>query len=545
MLRSRWKNLPISWKLAVIVGTMAVLVVAELFTMRYVLDVHSAVRAFISGENLWTKSQKNASFYLERYAYGHHEDDYRRFRDALRVPEAFRRAREEAFRPGGDLEHVRQLLTDTEIHPDDVAVMVRHLQRFRDLPPLGKSIDAWTKGEGYLDELARLGTRLHRAVLSGSPAELQAGLRRLRELNELMNGTERQFSAEINDGARWLEHRLFFVILLAVLLVEGVGITLASVTTRALSRGIIAIRDAAVRVGQGEAYEPLPAATADELGQAERAVNHMSQLIEESRGRLEQKVQARTRELEKLADENARLYQEASSAVQARDEFLSVASHELRNPLTALHLQLQLLERAMRSHSPGSSTPEEILHRCQAQSRRLRALLEELLDLTRLRLGRLELNRDRCDLSSLVCETSADFAIEAARAGSEIRIHAREPVVGSFDAVRMRQVVTNLLSNAIKYGEGRPIDVSVERSQGLARVTVRDRGNGIPAEEQGRIFDRFERATDDRNVPGLGLGLYVSKQITETHGGSIQVWSEPEKGAAFTVNVPLEAPTTH
>lgn len=544
-IRQRWNNLAITYKLAALFGALALLVAAELMTMRFAFGVHSAVRAFVAGSAQWTKAQKNAVYFLERYAHSRREDDFRRFRDSLRAPEAFRKARDEVYGPNPDFDRVRQLLIDTEIQPDDVAVMARYLLRFRNSRALSRSLEAWRKGDSHLEELGRVGVRLRKAVIAGSPVEVDIALRRARELNDLMSGTEKTFATEINEGSRSLENWLSGLLFGAVLLVELAGLALAAITTRYLSRGIRAIRDAAVRVGQGDFHLPLPAATTDELGQAEEAVNHMSALIEESRVRLEQKVQERTRELEMLAAENARLYEEASVAVKARDEYLSVASHELRNPLTALHLQLQLLERAMRSHSPGSSTPDEILHRCQQQARRLRALLDELLDLTRLRLGRLELHRDRCDLSSLVCETTADFAIEAARAGSEIRIHARDPLVGNFDPVRVRQVVTNLISNALKYGEGQPIDVSVERRGGRAQITVRDHGLGIPEDQQARIFERFERATDDKSIAGLGLGLYVSKQITETHGGSLQLWSQPQQGSAFTMDLPIEGETTH
>ncbi len=258
---------------------------------------------------------------------------------------------------------------------------------------------------------------------------------------------------------------------------------------------------------------------------------------------------------EELADragfaiENARLYSEAREAVQTRDEFLSIASHELRTPLTSLSLQLQVFTRELKkgkSPEPGFVTVPvraiEIAAKCQAQGEKLRVLLDDLLDITRIRLGRLKLVKEPVELSSVVREAVDRFKLEAAQKGSSITIENLSSVTGNWDQMRIDQVVTNLISNAVKYGCGKPIVVSLKQSDisGRAVITVRDHGIGISPEMKDRVFERFERAdVESRKIPGLGLGLYISRQIVEAHGGLIRVESEEGKGSTFIVEIPL------
>ena len=171
------------------------------------------------------------------------------------------------------------------------------------------------------------------------------------------------------------------------------------------------------------------------------------------------------------------------------------------------------------------------------QGTRLTHLVEALLDVARLSTGRLQLGREEFDLAELAREVTGRFAEDLARAGCELQLHLR-PVRGCWDRLRVEQVLTNLLANAIKFGPGQPIEVHVEGEGGLARLVVRDHGQGISPEAQQRIFERFERAVSFRSFGGLGLGLYVSRQIADAHGGRIRVASEPGHGATFTVELP-------
>ena len=243
------------------------------------------------------------------------------------------------------------------------------------------------------------------------------------------------------------------------------------------------------------------------------------------------------------AIESALLYRRAQDAVGLRDEFLSVASHELRTPMTALRLALQALLRQGDQHpDPTHDATLRLVRAAARYEGRLSKLVDTLLDVTRIESGNLALELEPVDLSAVAQEVVALFHGEAARSHTPITLVAPEPVIGNWDRSRLEQVVTNLLSNAIKYGAGRPVQVEVSQAGKAARLVVRDQGIGVPLERQEQIFGRFERAVSSRNYGGLGLGLYILRGITDAFGGQVRVQSAPGAGATFTVELPCAGP---
>jgi PAS domain S-box-containing protein len=239
--------------------------------------------------------------------------------------------------------------------------------------------------------------------------------------------------------------------------------------------------------------------------------------------------------------ESARLFLESQRAVRLRDEFLAVASHELKTPLTPLRLQLQGLRRVVEGQGGEPVPPERLLRAvrgCESQVRKLAGLVNDLLDVAKLAQGRLPLHLEEVDLGAVAREVLEQLSAEAARAGCRVELVDGERVMGQWDRLRLEQVVTNLLTNAFKYGAGRPIHVHVEWEDGVARLSVRDEGIGIAPEHRGRIFGKFERAVSERHYGGLGLGLHITQQIVSALGGSILVESEVGKGSTFTVELP-------
>jgi len=234
--------------------------------------------------------------------------------------------------------------------------------------------------------------------------------------------------------------------------------------------------------------------------------------------------------------DNAALYKSEQEAVRVRDDFLSIASHELRTPLTPLRLQTQVLRRLL---AQGSASPREkvlsSLDTLDRQTDRLSRLVSDLLDVSRITVGKLTLHREPVDLADVAREVVDRYAPSSR---SPISLQARG-APGNWDRGRLEQVATNLLANAIKYGEGKPIDVVVDRTDRQALLVVRDRGIGIAPPDAQRIFNRFERASSATSYGGLGLGLYIAQQIATAHGGEISVDSAPGQGATFTVALPL------
>jgi signal transduction histidine kinase len=236
-----------------------------------------------------------------------------------------------------------------------------------------------------------------------------------------------------------------------------------------------------------------------------------------------------------LAVEHGRLLRDATLAAQAREDFLHVASHELRSPLATLRLTIDLLTRDL---AKGGGAAQARLRAIARQASRLARLSDTLLDVSRITAGRLELAPEEGDLAALARDVAARLAADAPV--PEVVIEAPTPVRCVFDAGRMDQVVSNLLSNAIKYGAGRPIRLAVLREGAFARLEVEDRGIGIAPELQDRIFGRFERAVSGREYPGLGLGLWIVRRLVEAHGGTIRLRSAPREGATFTVELPAD-----
>ena len=244
--------------------------------------------------------------------------------------------------------------------------------------------------------------------------------------------------------------------------------------------------------------------------------------------------------------ERRELEAELRRAVRARDDFLSVASHELKTPLTSLQLQIETLQRQVERR------PEEplLLGRVQAgtkavsdQAWRLADLIEVLLDVSRINSGRLRFDYCELDFRDVVRDAVERWRPIAAQTASELSFGGPEGLVedgltGAWDRLRLEQILNNLLSNAVKYGPGKPIRIAVAGGEKRIKFSVADQGIGIPAIDQPRIFQRFERAVPTRNYGGLGLGLWITYEIVTALGGSINVASEPGRGSTFSVELP-------
>jgi len=237
--------------------------------------------------------------------------------------------------------------------------------------------------------------------------------------------------------------------------------------------------------------------------------------------------------------DRAALVRDLQAAIEARDEFLSIASHELKTPLTALQLQVQRLLRMEQEREVGMRAALESAERSIA---RLGRLVNNLLDVSQVKADRLLLEMEQVDLAATLREVAGRFKEELVRSGSALTLQTSKPVAGWWDRLRIEQIASNLLSNAVKFGGGRPIEASVEERHGVARLVVRDHGLGIPPEDQQRVFRRFERGVSARHFGGLGLGLWVARRSAEALGGAIHLASEPGVGSVFAVDLPLRGP---
>ena len=249
--------------------------------------------------------------------------------------------------------------------------------------------------------------------------------------------------------------------------------------------------------------------------------------------------------------EREKLVSELQSAIRARDEFLSIASHELKTPLTTLKLLVQTARLHQERKDARAFAPERMSHlvlQSERQVTRITRLVDDMLDIARISTGRLTLDIEPVDLAELVRETVQRLLPVFDESGVRVELHGSAGLIGHWDRFRLEQIVSNLLTNSLKYGARNPVNVKIERTNaesGWVRLSVQDQGIGVAPAERNRIFGRFERAVDKNEVSGLGLGLFISREIVESHGGKIWVESAGHgQGSTFFVDLPVKPPTS-
>jgi signal transduction histidine kinase len=272
-----------------------------------------------------------------------------------------------------------------------------------------------------------------------------------------------------------------------------------------------------------------------ELYRQSKAMKQQVEALEQSR-----------REQETLLAQLQLTQVELERAVRMRDDFMSIVSHEVRTPLNGLILETQLRKMHLARDNAAAFTLEKMhamVDRDERQIQSLIRLIEDMLDVSRIRTGKLSIRPAEFDLARTVGQLLENFTAQISAAQSSVSFTAQKPVVGQWDEFRIEQVISNLLTNALRYGAKKPIDVSVYIDGDQAVVDVRDQGIGISQENQQRVFQQFERVSASQVAAGLGLGLFISEQIVAAHSGTISVQSELGEGALFRVCLPLAQKT--
>ncbi len=254
------------------------------------------------------------------------------------------------------------------------------------------------------------------------------------------------------------------------------------------------------------------------------------------------------REMQEIATRRAQLENVAShleEAIAARDNFLSICSHELKTPLTSMKLQAQMGQRALANQTAQPfrlDLVQKLYQGTEKQVNRLASLVENMLDVSRIGTGKLDLKLESVDLKALVEDVLQRHGPQLLDAGCSVTLELEEGIWARCDHFRIEQVVINLVTNASKYAYGRPVLIRLSSDGGVARLVVKDEGMGIPKDQHERIFHRFERLGSPNGVSGLGLGLYISKNIIDQHEGRIVLESEPGAGATFSVELMCTEP---
>lgn len=515
-MKQLWKNLSVSKKLYAVVGIMAFLIALELFTLIFAMNTLSGVRGYIGGEGQWSKAQKDSIIALQSYAITHDENYYEIFQSRMKVPLGDKRTRLEMNKSDMDYEVAFQGMVDGKLHPHDIPDAITLYRRFYFVPYFANAIQRWVDGDEQIEHLSTLAQKLHADIQKNPKADLETVKRMLNDITELNNKltkAEDSFSASLGEASRWLEDLLHLTLIVVVVSVSSLGLFLTILFGRELTKSLNVLINAAREVGKGNYNLAIPVRTGDELGELSESLNGM-----------------------------VRSLRQQKTAVNIRDEFLSLASHELKTPLTTLKLQIQMRKRNMEKGDFTVFEPEKMkrhLDNEDAQLNRLVRLVEDMLDISRIRVGKFSLRIEDVDMVQLVKDAIQRLEMQIKESKCEILLDAPETLSGQWDSYRLEQVFVNLLTNAMKYGRQGKIVFKVVSDNEHVEISVSDQGIGISEEDQERIFQQFERAVSSSEASGLGLGLYIVKQIITAHQGEIRVKSEPGKGSVFTVRLPL------
>lgn len=358
-----------------------------------------------------------------------------------------------------------------------------------------------------------------RSDLVAGDAEREASISR-----EIFSGIETLVEAEKSAALRWgaeegATRRASFSAMIASSLALLAFLAYILIRLyRSIARPVASLSASMARYQNGELGNRVEVTSRSEIGYLQGSFNQTAETIEEM-----------VRDLRNLDE--------------MKNEFISTVSHELKTPLTSIGGFTRLL--AQGDAGPVNDTQKEFLGIVETNVKRLTELISDLLDMERMQSGRIPLTRERIDLRGILEECRNMFRILAAEKGLELTVNVpdREIAVRG-DRARLLQVFTNLFSNAVKYTEKGSVDITVELQSFAVVVKVKDSGIGIPEAEQGRLFEKFYRASSARSSAegGTGLGLVIVKSLVEAHGGRISLSSRPGEGTVMTVILPLDAP---
>ena len=523
----RWfKDISIAKKLYFTVGIMALLIAIELGVLIFSINTLSSVRAYVGGEGLWSKAQKDALYQLLKYARTHSEADYEKFNSFMKVNQGDHKARIELAKGNGnaDLAIVRQGFIEGRNDPDDVDGMIKLFLRFHSNKYISRAITAWTKADEVLAGFMALGERLHEEIHAQpySQQHIDAILDQIDPLNDRLTPLEDDFSFALGDGSRWLEHIVLRLLFIVALTVECTGLLLAITVSRGIQRGLKELLLSSQAVARGDFHRKAVAFSQDEIGTLANHFNSMAEELKrleqenrEANNSLERKVRQRTGELE--------------SKNKELEQFAYVASHDLQEPLRTISGFVELLQKEYGDRLGGKGY--KYLEYLSQGSDRMKTLIKDLLDYSRI--GR-EKEAMSVDSRQTLAEVLADLDKSIHESGARIQ-SSDLPVLRAYPT-ELKLLLQNLITNAIKFRHpDRAPEIYIEAVPEPAcwKFMVSDNGIGIESQFLDRIFIIFQRLHSRTKYEGSGIGLAHGKKIAELHGGRLWAESQPGRGSQF------------
>ncbi|HTB52196.1 MAG TPA: ATP-binding protein [Ferruginibacter sp.] len=529
-IRRRIKDISIAKKLYFIVGTMAILIVVELFTLWFAIHTLSSLRALVGAEGLWSKAEKDAVYELNKYYRTHDEKDYASFQKFMRVPEGDHTTRMELLKKDMDINVARQGFIEGRVHPADIDGMISMLRRFYKVSYLSKAIFIWGQGDSTISELVPIGQKIKEQINAPHPSQqiLDSLLNRADIINGQVTQLEDDFSYTLGEGSRWLEHLVLELLFSVALIVEITGLTLSISVSRNITKGLRGIIATTDKIKRGDLAVRAPVYSGDEIGQLATAMNQMA---------------------EQLILSNQELF-----------NFAYIASHDLQEPLRKINVFTNLLESE--SNETISDKSKMYMERITRSSLRMQKLIGDILQLSRLNTTE---EFEEINLSSIIADVTSDIETLLTRSNAIVTVQPLPTIEAN--AMQMRQLFQNLFSNSIKFNNKQPhIDILYELIDGrslpdqywatapykftkendqhqanekFCRISFKDNGIGFEEQYLNRIFVIFQRLNSKHLYEGSGIGLAVCLKIVKNHHGIISARSIPDEGTDFIITLPL------
>lgn len=525
-LRKWFRNLSIKTKLYFTVGIMATLIILELMALAFSIHTLSSVRAYVNGEALWSKGQKDAVYQLVTYVRTNDEADYEKFKAHLAVNMGDHKALVELGKPKDQRneEIVKAGFLEGRNHPDDTQGMINLFSRFYWNYYISNAINLWIKADSMVPHFITLGEKIHNEIQKPfrSQERINELLHEMEAMNAVVTVYEDEFSKQLGDGSRWLEKLILRILLGTAITVELTGLILAIIVSRGISQSIDAILVSTRAVAKGDFSTKAKVYSSDEIGTLANDFNAMALELEklqneikEVNADLEKKVEMRTMELERKNKE--------------LEQFAYVASHDLQEPLKTVSGFVGLLNKQYKGRLDENA--DKYLEYILQASDRMKTLIRDLLVYSRI--GR-AIAFVRSDCNMLLHEVLADMDNNIRE--NKAIIHTESlPVLYAFPT-ELKLLFQNLLSNAIKFrkpGVRPEISITYTHIPGFYKFAISDNGIGIDQQHRDRIFIIFQRLHNRKDYEGSGIGLAHCKKIVELHGGEIWVESIPGIGSTF------------
>jgi signal transduction histidine kinase len=504
------RDLTVRRKLSLLVGIL-VLNLATVISLSILgMSILSQVRAYVGGEGLWAKAQKNAVYCLAKYAHSRQERDYQEYLGYLKTPLGDRQARLELSKPHPDLNLSDQGFLEGQNHPADVRGMAQLFRRFHGFHQIHRAIEIWTRADTALLELQDLGGAFQALTPAqrARPAQVDSFIRQLDEINGRLTLLENDFSLTMGAAARWARNLLEWVMIVGSLSVGLLSLAIALYFGRTIVSGLTRIGAAASRAAEGDLGARVALNSTDELGHLAQAFNAMT----ESLARID----------------------------QVKSDFVATVSHELRTPLTLILAPLEsLLSRDYGALPPNQ---EAVLGTMDNNARRLLQMVNGLLDFSKLQAGKMSVALQPTDIVGLTRSVLKDLepAMRRKGLGFEADLGAENPVI-EMDAYLFERILFNLLSNAMKFTPaGGRVRLELAYQAPQLRLTVSDNGIGISEADAKNLFKKFSQAeaSSTRRFEGTGLGLALVKECALLLGGDVSLQSRPGQGSVFSVACP-------